>query len=77
MAADEEKKTTQINVSFEKDPELVEQLDAMCEADFSDRSKFVRKLIAQEFQRRNGTLVPEKVKVIRQPASKTLTVAQA
>ena len=64
-------------INTEMPAELVEKLDAMCETDEQTRSGFIRKLIRMEFQRRNGTLVPAKVKVICQPASKTLSVAQA
>jgi metal-responsive CopG/Arc/MetJ family transcriptional regulator len=35
------------------DKELAEQLDAMSDADLRDRSKMVRWLIQQEWQRRN------------------------
>jgi metal-responsive CopG/Arc/MetJ family transcriptional regulator len=34
--------------------ELAEQLDAMVESDQLDRSKMVRRLIRQEWNRRNG-----------------------
>ncbi len=48
-----EKTDVWVNVKF-TEPELVEQLDAMVEADDSDRSKFVRNLIRREFLRRQG-----------------------
>ena len=47
--ADEEK--VQVNAGL-MPVELVEQLDAMVEEDESDRSKFIRKLIRNEWQRR-------------------------
>jgi len=42
----------QVNVSFRYDPELLEALDRMVKEDDSDRSKFVRRLILLESQRR-------------------------
>lgn len=36
------------------DKELAEQLDAMVESDQLDRSKMMRRLIRQEWNRRNG-----------------------
>lgn len=42
----------QINVNFRYAPELLEALDRMVKEDDSDRSKFVRRLILLESQRR-------------------------
>lgn len=49
MANEEEK--VQVNAGL-MPVELVEQLDTMVEEDESDRSKFIRKLIRNEWQRR-------------------------
>jgi len=46
----------QVNVQM--DEELAVKLDRMVEEDFSDRSKFVRKLIAQEWGRRKQLPLP-------------------
>lgn len=61
-----EKKNPFVNVDFSKDLELLDALDQMVEADDLDRSKFIRKLIRQENQRRTGTL-PEQLSL---PTSK-------
>lgn len=51
----DEKKNDQVNVDFSKFPELLSALDSMVEADFTDRSKFIRKLIREEQERRQPT----------------------
>ncbi len=42
-----------------QDPDLVQKLDEMVKEEESDRSKFVRKLIRQEYARRKGEIVHE------------------
>ncbi len=44
----EEKTTKQVNVNFEKYPELLKALDLLVQAEESDRSKVIRKLIRRE-----------------------------
>lgn len=51
--AKEETGEVWVNIKI-TDVELAEQLDAMVEADDSDRSKFIRNLIRREFLRRQG-----------------------
>jgi hypothetical protein len=54
----DEKKNDQVNVDFSKFPELLAALDSMVEDDFTDRSKFVRKLIREEKARREEAHLP-------------------
>ena len=42
-----------VNVKI-TDKQLADKLDAMCESDERDRSKFIRWLIDQEWKRREG-----------------------
>jgi metal-responsive CopG/Arc/MetJ family transcriptional regulator len=49
----EEKYEVWVHVKI-TEKELAEQLDAMVESDQLDRSKMVRRLIRQEWNRRNG-----------------------
>jgi metal-responsive CopG/Arc/MetJ family transcriptional regulator len=71
--ADEETKQF---VNAEMPKELVEKLDAMRDADKlagsgdQTRSGFIRMLIRQEFQRRQGLLVPAKI-IQASPVAKT------
>ncbi|HAR46111.1 MAG TPA: hypothetical protein DCS05_08060 [Nitrospiraceae bacterium] len=44
----DEPKPLQVNVNFDKDPELLKDLDRMVKDDDTDRSKFIRRLIRQE-----------------------------
>lgn len=59
MAKDEKEETTvQVNAG-EMPSELVEKLDAMCAQDENSRSGFIRKLIRQEWSRRQqAALLP-------------------
>lgn len=50
MAKDESK--LQVNVDFTEYPELYAKLMEMVEADMTDRSKFMRRLVSQESTRR-------------------------
>ena len=61
----EEKTTKQVNVNFEKDPDLLTALDEMVQEDESDRSKFIRRLIRQETVRRQQ----ESQRLVRTPRS--------
>ena len=54
----EDKKNDQVNVDFSKFPELLDALDTMVGDDFTDRSKFVRKLVRQEQARRQQLPLP-------------------
>lgn len=56
MAA--EKKNDQVNVDFSKFLDLLDDLDSMVEEDFTDRSKFIRKLVRQEKARRQQLPLP-------------------
>lgn len=75
--AEEKKEKLQVNVDFTDFPELYEKLMEMIEADMTDRSKFIRRLVSQEVSRRQQTpLLP----VVdsgkgKKPASKTVAVA--
>lgn len=50
MADDTEK--LQVNVDFTPYPELYKQLEQMVADDMTDRSKFLRRLVSQEWGRR-------------------------
>ena len=52
----EEKK--QVNVDFSNFPELLQELDKMVESDGTDRSKFIRKLVRDEKNRRAQLPLP-------------------
>ena len=54
----EEKKNDQVNVDFSKYLELLKDLDEMVAEDFTDRSKFIRKLVRQEKARRQQLPLP-------------------
>lgn len=61
MAKNEENQVVEEKEKYEDwihvkitEKELAEQLDAMVESDQLDRSKMVRRLIRQEWNRRNG-----------------------
>jgi len=56
----EEKKNDQVNVDLDptKYPGLLSALDKMVAGDFSDRSKFIRKLIRDEEERRAQLPLP-------------------
>lgn len=54
----DELKPIQVNTDFTKNPELLTQLDDMVREDESDRSKFIRKLIRQEYARRRQLSLP-------------------
>ena len=54
----DEGKNPQLNVSFEKDPELLAELDRMVVEDGTDRSKFIRRLVRQELARRQQLPLP-------------------
>lgn len=54
----EEKKNDQVNVDFSKFLDLLEDLDEMVAEDFTDRSKFIRKLVRQEKARRQQLPLP-------------------
>lgn len=66
---EEEKKPIQVNTDFTNTPELLVQLDEMRVEDFTDRSKFIRKLIAQEWARRNQLPLPEPKKSVKRHAA--------
>lgn len=55
--ADVKEETVQVNAG-EMPAELVEKLDKMCEADENSRSAFIRKLIRQEWARRQQMALP-------------------
>jgi hypothetical protein len=54
----EGKNQHQVNVDFSKDVELYEDLEKMITADDTDRSKFIRKLVRQERDRRAQLPLP-------------------
>lgn len=54
----EEKKNDQVNVDFSKFLDLLDDLDEMVAEDFTDRSKFIRKLVRQEKARRQQLPLP-------------------
>lgn len=47
-----------VQVNTEMSADLVEKLDAMSEADFNTRQQFIRKLITQEWGRRQQMSLP-------------------
>ena len=51
----DQKFVTWVNIKI-SDRELLEQLDAMCEADERSRSDFMRRLVKHEFARRAANL---------------------
>ncbi len=53
-----EKKNDQVNVDFSKFLVLLDDLDEMVDEDFTDRSKFIRKLVRQEKARRQQLPLP-------------------
>lgn len=57
--ADETK--LQVNVDFTGHPELYKQLEAMVADDMTDRSKFIRRLVQQETNRRAQLPLPIKL----------------
>lgn len=59
MAKVEEKKQVQVNTDFTNFPDLLEQLQQMVEEDMTDNSKFIRKLIRQEWDRRHQPVLFE------------------
>jgi len=54
----EEKERLQVNVDFTDFPELYKELFNMIEADDTDRSKFIRKLVREEIARRAQLTLP-------------------
>lgn len=56
MADDTEK--LQVNVDFTPYPELYKQLEQMVADDMTDRSKFLRRLVSQEWGRRQQMSLP-------------------
>lgn len=52
----------QINVDFTNAPELFEALEKMAADDYTDRSKMIRKLVAQEIARRQQLELPHPTK---------------
>ncbi len=54
----EEKERLQVNVDFTDYPELYQDLFKMIEADDTDRSKFIRKLVREEIARRKQLPLP-------------------
>lgn len=57
--ADETK--LQVNVDFSGYPELYKELEAMVAEDMTDRSKFIRRLVQQEANRRAQMPLPIKL----------------
>lgn len=68
----DEKKNDQVNVDFSKYLDLLDALDDMVEADDTDRSKLIRKLVREERDRRQGFSLPHS-----QPKTKKTDRAQA
>lgn len=69
--------TLQVNAG-EMPVELVEKLDKMCETDENSRSGFIRKLIRQEWARRQQMALPlEVVTGSRKKSKATAAVAVA
>ena len=69
--ADEKEETVQVNAG-EMPAELVEKLDEMCKVDENSRSAFLRKLIRQEWARRQQMTLPlETVVTTAQRGKKT------
>lgn len=64
-----ENKNTFVNVDFSKDLELLEALDEMKRDDDLDRSKLIRKLIRQEYNRRQLIPLPTTTKNSRNKAT--------
>lgn len=65
---------TWVNIKI-SDRELLEKLDAMCEADDRSRSYFLRQLVKQEFARRTAKLAQDGrknstdgLKIVQKPA---------
>lgn len=50
----EQKNSMQVNVDFGNYPDLLDGLDEIVSDDMSDRSKVIRKLVAQEIARRQN-----------------------
>lgn len=66
--ADDKEETTQVNAG-EMPVELVEKLDTMCAEDENSRSAFIRKLIRQEWARRQQMALPLET-VVTHPAQR-------
>ncbi len=69
-----EKKSNQVNVDFSRDLDLLADLDQMVQADESDRSKFIRKLVRQEKVRREA-LQTQPVSTIKKNRTSTQALA--
>jgi len=54
----EENEKLQVNVDFTPFPELYKQLEEMVNEDMTDRSKFMRRLVNQEWARRHQMTLP-------------------
>ena len=67
-----ETKSMQVNVDFSNFPDLLADLDEMVNEDFTDRSKFIRKLVRQEKARRQKSQIEMPLPA---PKSKAKSVA--
>lgn len=64
-------------VNTEMEVELIEKLDAMCKEDENNRSQFIRKVLRQEWARRQQMALPLETVVTTAQRGKKISKASA